>query len=485
MIKKFFYTSHRILGVVTCLLFLMWFITGLVLIYHSFPDVDKSLRNSNADNLVSATLPNLQEMELPNQLKSLSIGQLGDETILTYKDKKEHRIATSSMQPIKGINLEDVKRIASSWVDAPILKIDTLDKRDIWIMYDKYVKELPIYKVHFDDKEQHQLYISSRTGEVQQFTTKSERVWAYLGSIPHKLYIPALRQHTAIWIGVLTTLATLCFIACITGLVLGIRAYIARYKRTGKFSSPYKKPWYKWHNVLGLIFGIFLLFWAISGMMALRKTPQWLVKTHQNYPYSKVMQGKAIILTDFKLDYRDIVAKYPDTKNIRWKYFYNAPYYEATIGGELVSIDASTPHSVELFNIKEIDLVNAIKEIHGNSVAFDIKIIDKYEEYYLPWKRELPLPAYKVSVNSTDKNIYYIATDGNKITHLDNNRKARKWLFKAPHYLHFQFLMERPVLWTITIWVLALGCSAICLSGVILSCKYIGRKTNKRKKKCD
>ena len=483
MIKKIFYATHRILGVVTCLLFLMWFITGLVLIYHPFPDVDKSLKNKLADNISQAILP-IDSLPIPNGISKLTLNQQNQEAVFTIKDKKQLSkiVATDPNQFPKSIDVNELNHIARKWSNGPILKIDTLEKRDIWIMYNKYVDELPIYKIHFDDAEQHQLYISSRNGEIQQFTTKSERVWGYVGSIPHKLYIPALRQNTELWIDTLTTLATLCLIACITGLVLGIRAYIVRYKRTKTFSSPYKKKVYKLHNIIGLVFGIFLLTWAISGMMALRKTPQWLVKTHQSYPYTKVMQGNPIQLEDFKLDYRTVLKSHSNVKEISWNYFYNHPYYQVTTDEGVISIDAMQTSEINPYVIDPEVLSEAIKKIHGDSVSFEANIINEYEEYYLPWTRSLPLPAYKVTVDTPDKNRYYIATDGSKITHIDKNRKARKWLFKGFHYLHFQFLMERPILWTISIWTLSLGCITICGTGLVLSIKYLKRKFRKKKK---
>ncbi|HNU37958.1 MAG TPA: PepSY domain-containing protein, partial [Macellibacteroides fermentans] len=39
IITRFIYTIHRMLGTLLSILFLMWFLSGLVMMYHTFPKV--------------------------------------------------------------------------------------------------------------------------------------------------------------------------------------------------------------------------------------------------------------------------------------------------------------------------------------------------------------------------------------------------------------------------------------------------------------
>ena len=41
-IESSFFKVHRILGIFLSILFLMWFVTGIVMMYHTYPKVDKS-----------------------------------------------------------------------------------------------------------------------------------------------------------------------------------------------------------------------------------------------------------------------------------------------------------------------------------------------------------------------------------------------------------------------------------------------------------
>lgn len=129
------------------------------------------------------------------------------------------------------LTYKTIEEIATQWVDAPILKVDTLYDLEVWIMYTRYKRELPIYKFYFDDPEKHQLYISSKTGEVQQYTTRRQRFYAWIGAIPHKLYFPALRKHTPLWIRTITITSLIAFLVCLTGLIAGLYRYYRQYKK--------------------------------------------------------------------------------------------------------------------------------------------------------------------------------------------------------------------------------------------------------------
>ena len=41
-LKRWLYLTHRWVGIVTCLLFAMWFLSGLVMLYVPFPELKQS-----------------------------------------------------------------------------------------------------------------------------------------------------------------------------------------------------------------------------------------------------------------------------------------------------------------------------------------------------------------------------------------------------------------------------------------------------------
>lgn len=463
----------------------MWFITGLILIYHPFPNITSEQKFANLESIRLTDLhfdilDSISEIAAKEKIKEITFKQFQGQTIYQIKTNKNiYKLLADTTQTIKEIDLNTIESIGLRWSKAPILKIDTLYERDIWIMYNRYIKELPIYKVYFDDEEKHQLYISSKTGEVQQFTSFSERAWAYIGAIPHKLYIPALRKNTDIWTNTVTILSIISLLAGTSGLYVGINVCVRRYRKRKKIQSPYHKKAYRWHHILGLIFSLFIITWSISGALSLRKVPQWMAKTHNPIPMS--IKGKPISLDKYILNYKEILKHYDNVKQIEWSYFQGKPIYNAVIGSQPISIDASTPIIQEL-NLMTTDIEKAIKDNHSE-VDFTIKTISDYENYYMPWKRNLALPVYKVTVADEDNSIYYINPKNGNYKYVNDNRKVRKWLFNGLHYFHFKWLVDKPVLWTITIWILALGCTAVSLTGVWLGGRYSKRKYKKIKRR--
>lgn len=480
MIRRLLYSLHHFLGFVVCLFLSMWFISGLVLIYHPFPNVTPEQKYANQEAIqIKGQAPDitkiLSQIPAKEKIKKISLSQFeGQAQFRVRTDKKQHRFPVDSTIQRQHITPKTIEHIASRWSKADILRIDTLQKRDIWIMYNRYEKELPIYKVYFDDPEKHELYISSRTGEVQQFTTSSERFWAYLGAIPHKLYIPALRENSQLWADVVTILSLICLFVGITGLYVGIDAVVKRYKRKQRLESPYKKKAYRWHHIVGILFSLFLITWSISGALSLRRVPQWMAKSYRKVPMGITGKGLSASADVYTLDYNKILAQYQDVKQIEWSYFQGKPVFDVAIGNQSISCDASLTEPQEL-NLTESDIAKMVKHNHKGS-PFKIELINEYDDYYLPWRKTLPLPAYKVSVSDLDKSIYYINPKNGEYKYVNTNRKVRKWLFYGLHYFHIKWLMDKPVLWTIVIWTLTLGCAFVSLTGVWLGGRYFKRK---------
>lgn len=157
----------------------MWFVSGLVLIYHHFPDITDEQKYEKAESLPSL-LPDLHNILAYHQIeegkvKSLSIKSFQGQALFSIKTKDStYLFCADTTQDVFPITSKTIDNVVKSWVNAPITKIDTIYQRDQWIMYSSYMHKMPMYKYYFNDAEKHQLYISTKTAEVQQMTDKHQ-----------------------------------------------------------------------------------------------------------------------------------------------------------------------------------------------------------------------------------------------------------------------------------------------------------------------
>ena len=61
MITKFMYTIHRVLGTLLSILFLVWFLSAFVMMYHGFPRASQAEKLEKLEPL-SPSLPSVSEI---------------------------------------------------------------------------------------------------------------------------------------------------------------------------------------------------------------------------------------------------------------------------------------------------------------------------------------------------------------------------------------------------------------------------------------
>ncbi|MBR2438094.1 MAG: PepSY domain-containing protein, partial [Bacteroidales bacterium] len=138
-------------------------------------------------------------------------------------------------------------------------------------------------------------------------------------------------------------------------------------------------------------------------------------------------------------------------------------------------VDASTDQ-VKILHIPQKTIEEGFSKMYGEDTPVKVSILNEYDNYYVNLRSTYTLPVYKVEVGNNDEELYYISPEDGYIKYLNKNKKADKWLFSAIHYLNLPWLISRPWLWTVCIWILCSGCAVVCLSGVVLGMKSLLRK---------
>lgn len=486
IVLKFVQSTHRILGTLLSVLFLVWFLSGLVMIYHTFPKVSQKDRLAKMEYLT----PHLASLEdiagrlaEGEEMRGLTLNSyLGQAKLHIRTNKQNRTIFADSSDSHLSITPSYIQHVASLWCDAPIAKVDTLMEIEQWIPFGRLEKEMPIYKFHFSDTEKHQLYISSVSGKVLQFTDKESRFWAWVGAIPHWVYFTKLRQNSSLWLDTVIWLSGIGCIMCIAGIYWGIRD--VRLARRKKRFTPYKKIWYKWHHIIGFVFGLFALTFTFSGMMSLAKVPKWLSEPKLEININREMQQQKPSPLAYALDYRDVIASYPNKiRQLEWGSFYNRPFYILRTDDKDIFVDASNKQISPLALTEEM-LRQTIADIHGAENEVQIELLTAYDTYYTSRKRKLELPVWKISIEDVDNSCYYINPSTGQYRYVNNTLRWRYWMYPALHTFNMPWLVNRPILWNIVMWGTMLGGTLISLTGVVLGFRYFRRSCRKWRRKC-
>ena len=498
VINKSIQWVHKWTGIIIALFFAMWFISGVILLYHKYPRVTTEDLYRHMESLNAESLPDLYSipgLADTTRVKNLSVARENGVNVWTISGvsaKKENPMyikpivddkfifTDSILSPAVPIPASGLDSIACLWANSDaIAKVDTLTKRGQWILYERYDKSLPILKYSFDNPEKSEIFISQRNGEVVQASTRPERIWSYFGAIPHKFYFPFLRTDVEKWKTAILVGGLFCLVAALSGMYIGIYYLIKNKRKHNRFSSPFKKKTWRYHHIAGLVFGIFLIAWGISGSLAMQRVPKWLVNYEGDYfvSASKMWGRKALPLEKYRLDYRDVFKNYTDIKSISWEHFGNHPAYLIVSGDKEIHIDAAEAYSVKLLELSQEEIEKAVTRYFGDDVRYTMSLQEDYDEYYLSRKGGYPLPVWRIDIDNADGTRMYVSPSDGYVKYLNDNRMAKKWLFSATHYLDIKYFVLHQGLRYTCLWILSAGCLFVIITGV---CIFFSKEKAKR-----
>lgn len=479
-------TIHRIGGVALSVLFSVWFLSGFVMVYHTFPRIGAAerLQRQEALALPLSPLPAvLAQVPDSSEIRSITLRRYMGETVFCIRTGvQEYAVGAATLRIISPDTVPHPATVASLWCNAPVARIDTLYSLEQWIPFNALRKEFPIYKFYFADEAKHQLYVSSRTGAALQFTDARSRCWAWLGAIPHWVYFTWLRQDVDTWGRTVIVLAAIGCLVTVAGFYMGIRAFRMAVRRRKPFVSPYRKRMFRWHYVTGMVFGVFVLTWTFSGLMSLASIPKWFSPAHADYPVRRVLQGDTVAPATYRLDYRELMAAYPGVKEIKWGSFNGVPLYRVRTGGEEYTVDASVA-SVTPLCLTERQVTDAVRRIHGEQTSFRTEWLTEFDAYYVSRKRPLPLPVYRITVQDEAGSAYYIDPASGAYRYVNRDARYMHWMYPALHSFAVPWLVKHPVIWNMVMWGLMLGGTAVSLTSLALSLGLVKRKVRGGKRR--
>lgn len=501
---------HRWLGVALSALVLLWFASGFVMIYRSFPEVTPRDRLARAPHVdptqVRLTPAQAAEVAGPaaGPLRSLS----------TFDSRPAYRFSPSpgaspATPPIlvfaddgstPAIDAAALDRAASQWsgeaVDAAV-KTNVVEV-DQWTVGGRLRTMRPLLKYSWPDGQQ--VYVNGLTAEVVQYTTTASRLWAYGGAIPHWLYFTPLRKHPEAWSSVVVWTSLAGTISAVTGLLIGAWVYSPRrrHRHAGAPTSIPYRGWKRWHTMTGLLFGVLASTWAFSGMLSMgpfpvmEQTARLLVHGSRAEPAREVGASPERIIADTlrgpspPLSTYDAVPpaaaiaafKNFDVRALEFTSFDGRPAYVASssTGERRVMSVRGTPAAT--FDVPRISAL--VRQAVGSNLR-DVQVLTAYDAYYRDRRGERPLPVIRVRLTDADDSRYYIDPATARIVETyEAHDWVSRWLYHGLHSLDIPWLYARRPLWDFVILACMLGGTTVAVTSLVLAGLTVTRALRRR-----
>lgn len=488
-LKRALIFVHRWMGVFFCLLFLSWFTSGIVLMYWDYPSVSAADRLSRSPALDASKIKlspqeayaRLQNDIVPDQVK---LDMFDGRPVYRFRfEDAEAVVSAEDGQELVEFPPEMTRRIASSWTGQPAAAAKTEEntEEDQWTVSGEFRDLRPLEKYTWPDGEQ--VYVSTVTGDVVQYTTRASRLGAYFGAIPHWLYFTPLRKHGEQWSQIVIWASGLAAIVAILGISVGVWMYSPSkpFRYEGAPSSiPYIGQ-KRWHLILGLIFGVLACTWAFSGMLSMDPFPKLQSGNSEGMEarLADALRGAPPPLTAFaaKSPQEALAAVGPDfkTKELRLTSFAGEPAYIAVATPKRMRIVPVRGEPASEFDRDKI--VELIRQAAKPASVVDVRLVAQYDSYYRDRHNELPLPVILMQLNDRENSSYYIDPRTARILESYNsNSRWNRWLYHGLHSMDLPWLYAHRPAWDIVVLTLLLGGISLCVTSLLLAWQVLRRK---------
>ena len=503
---------HRYLGLVFCLIFVVWFASGIVMIYARMPEygaaerlarlapIDPaSIRLTPAAALEQATLADAPARIRISTLRARPVYRffVQGEWVTVFADDGSVLEALSADQAL------DVVRDAFPSDRSTARFVETLREPDQWTIGMRAGG--PLHLVSLGDAAATNVYIASDTGEIVLKTDRSSRFWGYAGPVMHWFYFRPLRVKGELWYNLIVYGSVVGCVLGVIGLVIGIYRYSLSRLRAGVSATPYA-GWLRWHHYAGLIFGVVTFTFLFSGMLSMEPwgisanaaprrdqvvairgdgvdaarfaiTPQQLLETMRREP--SLDARPELTRRAHALDRQPGVergGRFGTIREIELLQFMDAPFYRVQDqeGRTLLLTADRGPALKDGFT--EAELRAAASAAMPNARVREAVWLTRYDSYYYDRAGERSLPVLRVKYADADESwLYLSARDGALVQRETASGRPVRWLYHGLHSLDFPGLYEAGWIWDVVIVTLCAGGLLLSMTSVIVGWRFLRR----------
>lgn len=493
---------HRYLGIPLSFLFVLWFVTGIAMIYvGGMPALSPQARLEHLAPIDFGAV----RLTAAEAAARASGGARGQPTLLTVLDRPAYRFFGRTVFADNGETLADLdqdttRALAARFLDVPLDAVAfdrVVEDADQWTL--TLARQLPLHKFTVADGHGTEVYVSPRRAEVSLVTTSRSRGLAWIATIPHWFYITPLRTNQPLWYWTVVWTSGIGCVLAALGLVLGVLQFRKSKPFNLSASIPYR-GWMRWHYLFGAVFGVFALTWVFSGLLSMEPF-EWTNAEGLDVPGDTFTGGPVELERFPAVDAAAWTALLGGrvVKELSFERIQDRPYYVARVASAPAPLDPKRERLHQPYGIggrgEPETLLVAADTLEVRRAPFsteslvsrlraavpDVPIVDQelltdYDSYYYSRGRQAPLPVLRVRFDDPARTWVYVDPRMSQVVAVIHRwSRLERWLYNGLHSLDFGFWYDKRPLWDVGMIGLCLGALASSAIGLWLGLKRVRR----------
>lgn len=475
--RRCLYIIHRWIGIGTCLLFAMWFMSGVVMMYVAFPQLTDAERLMALppiawDKVQVAPDRAMQAGGVKRYPRELRLTMLDEEPVyrLLGWDGERKTISAVDGRAIDRVTPDQALMVARFHPNAVQPEIKETVERDQWSVTARFDPLRPFYLVSLGDAAGTEIYVSSRNGEIALDTMRTERIWNWFGSIPHWIYPTVLRKDAPAWRLVTLWISGICMVTAVTGFWIGILRVRLRRRYSSGAVTPYR-GWMAWHHIAGLIGGILVFTWIFSGWLSLNPG-EWFAG--RGIARAAAVRYGGSDGPHMPAGFLSSAGPKPVAVEARFVWLGGKPLVVLTRrDGGHSTFDPATGAAA---SVSEERIFEAARRLIPQAALTVRQRLEAPDAYWYSHHGQRVIPVLRAGFDDDAHTWFHIdPVTGDILGRTDDSRRTYRWLFNALHSFDYTLLLQYRPAWDITVWLLSLIGLIVSVSGVVIGWRYLRR----------
>lgn len=475
-LRRCLYLTHRWLGVAGCVLMLLWFVSGVVMLFVGYPKLTPQERLALLPGLsmraCCASVPQGDAVALTSIQR--------EPTYVVQTRGRIQVISALSGLPREAIDADGALQTVHHAQPDDHAYHNGLIHEDRWTHSRGLDPHRPLHRVQVTGTPAATYYVSSITGQIVLDAPVAQQRWNYVGAWLHWLYMLRSTSVDPFWTWTVIGLSAMCTLLALSGTLVGILRWRFRSRYRSGAHTPYRERWMRWHHVIGLCFSGFVCTWIFSGLMSMNPGDVFSgsAVAQDRRAYAGTPDASQVIQP------RTALAALHDTEfqpvELQWRALDGASYVIAYDAAAASRIVVSTESGLRVQTHWGADqLTHAVNRLYPNATA-RVTLVRDYDAYYYARHSEamnggVPRGLPALRIEASNELAYIDMRTGDVVLTLSQAQRVSRWLFYFLHSWDSPAMLRAQTRRDIVLILLSTGGALLALTGIVLASRRLRR----------